>query len=197
VVLPGAFRKIIDTLKSSPSIGQVRCPYYHVNEKGRPTRDSFRRSCKEVSKKTNKKRRHKRNLVVHGPTMNHLQAYRRDALQVVGQFNEKIKEYFSYEMALRIASRYEVRQIPEFLCAVRLPSSNGGRPTLYSRIKFFGYRLYLIYQLRKGSDVRYLKERTYNPIWLFFLLLGRGLGELWEGWVESAAKVFRSRIMSF
>jgi len=59
------------------------------------------------------------NVICHGSAM-----IRRDCLEEVGYYNPKLQQFEDYELWMRIATRYEIRNLPKFLYSLRYKISN-------------------------------------------------------------------------
>lgn len=72
---------------------------------------------------------YKRELIMRGgEAANHLHTYRRSVLEEVGEFDESLRCGEDLDMALRIAERFRMRLVPEFLHLHRIhPGSTTGR----------------------------------------------------------------------
>src|SRR3990172_9794731 len=101
LVLPHAFKKMVSKLKSDPSIGQVHCYFFDIDEDGRVTRDAFRERRTLFLKKRRPDMDYKGELL-RGCVINCLRTYRREVFNAVGGFNEKLKFGVDYDMAFRI-----------------------------------------------------------------------------------------------
>ena len=75
MVLPGAFRKMVNTLKSAPHLGQAHCYFFDVDEDGEITRKAFRERRKRFLKNRKPDMDYKRKLLVHGSVINPLRTY--------------------------------------------------------------------------------------------------------------------------
>src|SRR2546430_12806679 len=67
---------------------------------------------------------YRRGLLVHGMVVNPLRTYRREVFGVVGRFDERLRYAVDYDMALRIAERYDLALVPEFLYCQRIHDTN-------------------------------------------------------------------------
>lgn len=176
LVLPGAFKRMVDKLKSDSTIGQVHCRSLSIDEAGGITRDAFRR---RIIRQLTTKRPdmdYKRALLVYGGSINHLRTYRRDVFSVVGKFNEELRYGEDYEMALRIVDKFHIRLVTDFLYCKR---DHSGRTTAFSRhrrYKFFLNNLSIRHQLIKRHQIRFPWEKKYNSNRLTLVGLYYNLG---------------------
>jgi glycosyltransferase involved in cell wall biosynthesis len=162
VVLPGAFQKMIGELKSSPNIGQVLCYDFHVDENTRITRDSFRKEKNLFPKNIKPGLDDKKGLLVHGSVTKHLRIYRREVLILVGKFDETVEYGLDYDIALRIAYKYNMKLIREFLYCKRV---NEGSTTKLLNIKAIGswfQRLVFCFLLSKNKEINFLRQKEYD-----------------------------------
>lgn len=174
LVLPGAFRKVVDTLKISPNVGQVHCYYFVINEDGK-MRDSFDKRKKNLGKNIRPDMDYRRELLIRGGIMNHLRTYRREVFQVAGKFDEKLKRSEDYEMALRILDKYDIKLVPEFLYCLRIHKGNTTQSLRFKEIRFWFQRLIFCRRLLKSGKVHFLKRKEYNMNRLMILGLCHAL----------------------
>lgn len=66
----------------------------------------------------------RRTLLVHGMVTNPLRTYRREVFDVVGEFDEGLPWAVDYDMAVRVASRFEGVRIPRVLYLQRVHGRN-------------------------------------------------------------------------
>lgn len=176
LVLPGAFQKMVDKLKSDPTVGYVHCYFFYIDEAGRITRDAFRRRIIRQLTKRRPDMDYKRALLVHGSVMNHLRTYRREVFSVVGKFNKELRYGEDYEMALRIVDKFNIQLVPEFLYCYRVHRSNATALLPYRDFRFFLQRFSICRQLVKQHQIYFPKERKYNINRLMFVGLYYLLG---------------------
>ena len=162
LVLPDAFKKMVSKLKSDPSIGQVHCYFFEIDEDGRVTRDAFHKRRKNLLKKRGPDMDYKRELLVHGSVMNPLRTYRKEVFYVVGKFNEKLKFGEDYDIALRIVDKYDITLVPEFLYCFRIHKSNTAQSLRFKNLRFLIQRLFILRKLLKSDKIHFTKEKKYN-----------------------------------
>ncbi len=167
IVLPGAFRKTVDSLKSSPRIGQVHCYYLVIDEDGRRIGDSSSNRRPVID--------YKRELLVRGGVINHLRTYRREAFDVVGKFNEKLKYGEDCEMALRIVDKYDIKLVPESLYCLRRHKNNTSQSLQFRELRFWWQRVFFCRRLLKSNKIQFLKQKEYNLNRLMIMGLYRAL----------------------
>lgn len=122
-VLPGALRALADAVLESSDIGQGFCDFFPVDAEGVTTPDARERWLMQLRAARRHERDLRRALLVHGMVVNHLRTYRREVFDTVGRFDERLSYAVDYEMALRIAERYDFAYVPEPLYAKRLHAS--------------------------------------------------------------------------
>ncbi|MGH7901530.1 MAG: glycosyltransferase [Thermodesulfobacteriota bacterium] len=152
MVLPGAFKKMIETLTRSPRIGQAHCDFTVIDEDG--TVVDYGRGKPDMD--------YRRELLVRGGIINHLRTYRREVFDTVGKFNENLKYSEDCEMALRIIDKYDIKLVPEFLYFRRIHHSNTSQTLHFKELRFWYQRLIFSLQLSKNNKVRFLKQKEYN-----------------------------------
>jgi glycosyltransferase involved in cell wall biosynthesis len=162
IVLPGAFRKMVDTLKSSPRIGQAHCHYLSIDKDGKLARDKFGIGKKTSINTGRQDMDYRRELVVRGGVINHLRTYRREVFEVVGKFNEKLKYSEDCEVAIRIIDKYDVKLVPELLYCRRIHKGNTSQSLRFRELRFWWQRVLFCRQLLKNDRIHFLKLKEYN-----------------------------------
>ena len=175
LVLPEAFRRMVNELKRSSDIGQAHCYFFIIDEDGKMTRKSFRerRECLLKNKKPNMD--YKKELLIQGSIMNGLRTYRREIFDTVGKFNEKIKYGEDYDMALRVIDKFEIKLVPEFLYCARKHKSNITCSSRFRGLVFWKQKLLIGLHLLRDNKIRFLKEKKYNVFKSLGILLGKNL----------------------
>ncbi len=129
LVLPGALRRLVDAVAHDPAVGLAHCYFYAGVSGGPMTCASFaywwQRQRDERPADLDHRTALRSSNVVQG-----LRTYRRAALHAVGEFDERLAAGVDYDMTLRIADRYRIALIPEFLCARSLREGDGTDPPL-------------------------------------------------------------------
>jgi len=174
LVLPSAFRKMIEALRTNPDAGQAHCYFFDIDEAGKTTAAAFRARKEQFLKDRPPDMDYKRELLVRGTVINHLRTYRREIFDRVGQFNERLRYAEDFEMALRILDKSSIRLVPEFLYCLRLHPGSTTRRMASTSLGFFLYRVWICWQLSKTGQVRFLKNGEYN----LNLLVFRGFQKL-------------------
>lgn len=162
LVLPGGLRKMVSTLESAPNTGHTHCYYFDIDEDGKITRNAFRERRKYLLEHRKPDMDYKRELLVHGPVINHLRTYRREVFQVVGKFNEKLKSGVDYEMALRIIEKYDIRLVPEFLYCNRTHKGNTSESLRFRDVRFCIQRVRIVRQLLRDGNISFPRQEKYN-----------------------------------
>jgi len=162
IVLPGAFRKMLDKIKSSDDIGQVHCYYFTVDEKGQITREAFRNRRKYVLGNIRENMDYKEALLVKGSAFCcGLRTYKKAIFSVIGKFNEEIKCGEDYEMALRIIDKFKIKLVPEFLYAYRMHDKNITRHSFrFKKYLWWWQKTSICSQLLRSNKVMFFKK--YN-----------------------------------
>jgi len=152
LVLPGAFQKMMDMIKSSPNLGQVHCNYYVIDENGRRIKDSSRKPDMD----------YKRELLVRGGVMNHLRTYRKELFDVAGKFDENLKYSIDTEMALRIIDKYDIKLVTESLYCRRLHKGNASQSLRFKELRFWFQRLLFSRRLLESKKILFPREKQYK-----------------------------------
>ncbi|MCI0454152.1 MAG: glycosyltransferase [Candidatus Dadabacteria bacterium] len=176
LVLPDAFQKVVNELKSNSDIGQVHCYYFMVDEDGRATRDAFRGRRKHFLETRKPDMDYKRELILQGRVMNGLRTYRKEVFDTVGKFDENIRWGEDYEMALRIIDKFEIKLVPEFLYCVRKHKSNATPSSQSRKLVWWRKKLFICRKLSKSNEVQWLAQNKYHVTRLMILDLCDALG---------------------
>ena len=118
-ILPGALRALTEAVLDSSDVGQAFCDFFPVDADGVTTPEARERWLIHLRAARRHERDVPRALLVHGMVVNHLRTYRREVFDLVGRFDEGLSYAVDYEMALRIAERYQFAYVPEPLYAKR------------------------------------------------------------------------------
>lgn len=196
LILPHAFQKLVQKLKSHPNIGQVHCYYLEITDDGRMTSEPFETRKQRFQKQRPADMDYKRELLVQGTVTNHLRTYRRAVFDVVGCFNESVKYGEDYEMALRIIDRFDIKLVPEFLYCLRLHGNRiTNRMGFTTGLHFFLNRLWICRQLSKNNQLGFLNERKYNLNRLMLESFFRILRDSYLNLVSTISVKVRAQVM--
>jgi glycosyltransferase involved in cell wall biosynthesis len=161
LVLPGAFRRMIEECARSRDIGQVHPYFFEIDEAGEVTQESYRKKREWLLNHLRLGMDYKQELLVGGPIPNYCRVYRREVFRVVGTFNEKVRVGAIYDMDLRIADRFEMHCIPEYLYCHRVRSSQRKATGVKAVVNWIQRLLYL-HQVRRRKSIGFLKEPIYS-----------------------------------
>ena len=170
IVLPGAFKKMVDTLKSSTTIGQVHCEYAVMDKDGEIISESNRRPYID----------YRREILIHGGVMNQLRTYKREIFNVVGKFNESLRYSEDCEMGLRIVDKYDIKLVPEYLHCRRTHDSNTSQALYFKELRFWYQRLIFSRRLAKNNTVLFLNQKEYRLNVLLLFGLYNALRSTWK-----------------
>lgn len=112
---PGALRKLVDACRTSPDAGMAHGNFFPIDAEGRATRDAFRTQRELFHDVFNSTTKYQNNLLLHGNIAHHLRLYARAALTAVGGFEDRLAVDADYDIAIKIADRYAVQVLPEYL----------------------------------------------------------------------------------
>jgi glycosyltransferase involved in cell wall biosynthesis len=155
-ILPGALKKAVTTMAAAPGVGQAYANHFEVDESGAISAREFERQRAYLLRVRERASDFRRDLLVHGMVVNPLRTYRKTALQEVGPFNERLKYSVDYEMAVRLAARFDMRLIPEFLYCNRIHSTNTQEQLRLRLLRFWLTRLRIAHQQLQRSSGRFL-----------------------------------------
>lgn len=165
-----ALSRMLRRLRHSSRIGQVYCNHYESPVDDWLDLADLRRQ-RRTLRELRPPRDVGRELIVHGMVANALRTYRREALEAVGPFNEDLQYAVDYEMTLRIAERFELALVPDFLYVQRLHGANVSHRGRFSRLRSWWRRARICLTLLRARGGRLLgrdRRQVYG-------LLGLGL----------------------
>jgi glycosyltransferase involved in cell wall biosynthesis len=111
-------------LRRRPGAAQAYANHVLVEEDGSLSEDAYSVQRASIERVRRLVRDYRRGLLVHGMVTNTLRTYRREALAAVGPFNERLPWAVDYEMSVRLANRYDMVLVPEFLYFQRVHTGN-------------------------------------------------------------------------
>jgi len=170
LVLPGAFQKMIERLKSSADTGQVNCYSSHVDEDG-IMEDSFRGKTDFLHKNMTAGMDYKRESLVHRSITNHLRMYRREVFIAAGKFDETVKYGLDYDMALRIVDKYDIKLVPELLYCDRTREGCVTKPLHSKGISDWVQRLIFCCIFLRDRKINFTAQKEYNLNKLMIIFL--------------------------
>lgn len=168
VVLPGAFAAMLAALRDTPAAGQAYCDFDCTAAEGIADPASsaeWRASLARARRPPIPVRRH---LLVHGMVVNHLRTYRREALLDAGGFDEALPWAVDYDMALRLAERWDFVHVPETLYAKRILPGGASESVRHKPLRFWAMRWRLARHHLRARTGRLL---GYSTLAVHLLLL--------------------------
>jgi glycosyltransferase involved in cell wall biosynthesis len=114
-LLPGALAKLAAAVLSDPTVGQAYCDFYPIDVDGTVAPGTIERWRAFYARQRSAPIDYARELIVHGMVVNHLRTYRREVFDTLGGFDERETWSGDYEMALRLAERFQFAHVPEML----------------------------------------------------------------------------------
>ncbi len=128
IVLPGALTASLRTLGRSPHIGQVYSDYFEVDAEGWLSEADYYRRRTGWRRQRAVASDWRRDLLVKGMVVNHLRTYRKSVFDEVGGFDEALElGEEDYDMAVRIADRFDIVHLGRFTYCHRLHGRNTER----------------------------------------------------------------------
>jgi len=185
-ILPGALRRVVDALAADPGAGQAHCYYFDVDQDGLTTRDEFAQRWR-ILHRDRPPGLDYRQALQRRCVSNPLRVFPRRVLEELGGFDEALTSAVDYDMALRVAERYRIVLVPEFLYARRLHRANTVA-TLRLRAPRVVWRMHVIMRrLVRSGRVTFIRRPRLN--------LRRAVDEQWQesGRPVAAALVRRGR----
>lgn len=120
VIAPGALAKLARAVTRGEGVGQAYCDFYPLDAAGH-TDPAMRAAWAALFAATRTGPiDYPRALVIHGMVVGALRTYRRAVFDAVGPFDEALPWAVDYEMALRVAERFDFARVPEMLYGRRL-----------------------------------------------------------------------------
>jgi glycosyltransferase involved in cell wall biosynthesis len=162
IVLPGAFHKMVQKLKSCPDIGQVNCYTLQEHENMSVKEDSSRNTTNFAPKGVTPATDHNRELLAHGSITNDLLMYRRDVFIVAGKFCETVRHGVGYDMAFRIVGKYDIKLVPEFLYCSRAHERRKTKLLDFNGVGSWFQTLVFRRLLLKDRKVNFLRPERNN-----------------------------------
>jgi colanic acid/amylovoran biosynthesis glycosyltransferase len=153
IALSSALRKLLDAFRSSSTIGMVHCYYFEIDGDDRATRHRFRAQRAIFQECLTAQSDYKKTLLRYGNISSHFRIYSTQAVETIGRFNESTRVDTDYDVALRIADRFEVRLVPEFLYCHRIAHDAN-----MSWVRRFIY----LRRLSKTNAIRFLSDKNYS-----------------------------------
>ena len=146
IVLAGALRALLDACRGGSRIGMTHCLSFEIDRDGKSTRDRFRAQRAVYKKRFTKKMDYRKCLVRDGDVIGRLRVYPTRVFEALGRFSESTLVDANYDMALRIADRFEIKLVPEYLYCRRVlgqqrKQSRTQRLTLWARRALHCHRL--------------------------------------------------------
>lgn len=162
VLLRGAFRRMIEECNRSNQIGQVHSYFFEIDGAGTVTNRSYRRKRQWLLKHLRPGMDYKKALLIGGPIPNHCRVYRREVFRAVGHFNENSRVGAIYDMDLRIADRFEMRCLAEYLYCHRVRNSSQRTATRVKAVANGIRRLLYLHQVRRRRSIGFLNEPVHS-----------------------------------
>lgn len=169
LIAPAALKTMVAALAASPRIGQTYCHYLKIDEHGGPFQHPPARQRELLLAQRPAGLDYREALICHGMVVNTLRTYRRDALEAVGPFNEHLPYAVDYDMAVRIADRYDIVLVPEFLYSVRIHDRNLTETLRLKRLRFWWKRATICHGLLRDGHPTLL-GRTRRQVYGLLLL---------------------------
>ena len=170
VILPGALANVVTVLESKPAAGQAFSNHFELDENCQITPEEFARQ-RDFLLRQRRRLDLRRDLLVHGMVANPLRAYRRHVFDQVGSFNEKLEYAVDYEMTVRIADRFPLEYVPEFLYCQRVHAGNTQQNLRWRAFRFWWTRVRIFRALlrNRSTVLGWTKTQVYELLLLSLL----------------------------
>jgi len=163
VLLPGALATLLETIRANPDAGQAHTPPFIMEEDGSMTREMCRSRFRFWAERRPVPD-YRKHMLSEGMVVNCLRTYRKEALEVVGRFNEAIPYVVDWEMGVRILDRFEIVQARYPLYIARTHALRTSLRGRFPSLDHWWRQLQIALHLRRQGDVRYLRRWKWNPI---------------------------------
>jgi glycosyltransferase involved in cell wall biosynthesis len=163
LVLPGAFQRMMDALRNHPERHCAHCNFVFIDDNGiiLDNRQLHRMNCYLRQRKGDAD--YKQELLLRGGiAINHLRLYRTSLFEAVGLFNERLRYGEDYDMGLRIADRFKILLIPEFLYCKRVHQASTTEFRVLQGLRFFFNRVRICRELTRSGKIGFTRERNYR-----------------------------------
>ncbi len=152
IVLPGAVARMVQALRDHPRVGQAYCDFLLTGADATTSPNDAARWRSDLARARREPIPYRRHLLQYGMIVNHLRTYRRDALLEVGGFDESLAWAVDYDMALRLADRWEFLHVPAELYIKRVLPTGASESVPFRSLRFWMRRCRLVRaQLQRGQ----------------------------------------------
>ncbi len=124
VIFQGALRALLDALAAAPGAAQAYCNHFELDARGDLSPRAFEEQWRFLERERRLHPDYRRALIEQGMVTNTLRTYRRSALASVGPFDEALPFAIDYDMAVRLADRFDMVLVPRFLYGQRVHGAN-------------------------------------------------------------------------
>jgi glycosyltransferase involved in cell wall biosynthesis len=195
LILPGALAKALAAIESAPDVGQAYANHFDLDQSGHITVQEFELRRAFLTRVRASTVDFRRDLLVHGMITNPLRTYRKSALIDVGSFNETVPSAEDWEMSVRIADRYDLRLINEFLYCQRVHGSNTQRNATGRALRSWRnrYRITRALLKRKGGRLLGRSRAEVHALMLLGLVHALELPTVAKRVVRGPRRLLQSR----
>ena len=170
LILPSALATMVAALRAAPGAGQAYCHYLRIGADGQPYQHPPARQRALLLARRPAGLDYREALICHGMVVNTLRTYRRTALEAVGPFDETLRYAVDYEMAVRMADRFDIVLAPEFLYLVRIHGANLTESLRCKTLRFWWKRTMICHRLLRRSGAATLLGRTPSQVYGLLLI---------------------------
>ena len=170
LILPSALTTMVAALGASPGAGQAYCHYLRIDADGQPYQHPPAHQRALLLARRPVGLDYREALICHGMVVNTLRTYRRTALEAVGPFDESLRYAVDYEMAVRMADRFDIVLVPEFLYLVRIHDANLTESLRFKTLRFWWKRTRICHRLLRRSSTARLLGRTPGEVYGLLLI---------------------------
>lgn len=175
LILPGALAKAFAAIADNPAVGQAYANHFDLDAAGHISVEEFEKRRVFLLRVRAATVDFRDDLLVHGMITNPLRTYRRSALDEVGPFNETLSSSEDWEMAVRIADRFDMLLIPEFLYCQRVHRTNTQRNARFRALRSWRNRVRISRMLLKRGHGTLLGRTPAQIYGLLLLSLAHSL----------------------
>jgi len=190
LLLPGALARQVQALREAPRAAQAYCDFHVLPPTGVADDATIARWRRELARARRPPIPVRRHLLQHGMVVNHLRTYRREAVLAVGGFDEAMPWGVDYDMALRLAERWDVVHVPEMLYAKRVLPTGASESVRWKALRFWALRWRLARRYLQANGGRLL---GYPALVVHALLLAGLASSLPASAAEAASRWRQAR----
>ena len=164
VLLPGAFRQVLNAFEDWPDAGMLHCCYFLIDGNGNASRERSRKLRDFFELQQTPEFDLKSELIVSGLFMSRFRAFRREVVNACGGFDPEMPDAV-FDLAIKIADRFAIRLVPQYLYCRRSTNIRSH----WENFRVWRTRTANVMHLRRTGKVQFLMDWKYPAILLLLL----------------------------